>query len=160
MLISRHQAFGTCSRKTITSCCLFSVSYLRKAAASRVIKHNFLIVSCLLFLGTFFPPFLRLYYSSYRFVPPLSIRFLFSHCFYLLITPWQDWDSYITSHVVLLYKTRFLFSTIVSKMTFVSDIQQYVMIMWCCISQAKLIYRKKQMLSVVLYKGNINANNF
>lgn len=60
MLILCHQAFGTCSCKTITSCCLFSVSYLSKAAASGVI--NTTLSSFLLspFLGCFFPPFLGL----------------------------------------------------------------------------------------------------
>lgn len=53
MLISCHQAFGTCSRKTITSCCLFSVSYLRKAAASRVIKHNSLFLPLVSFSWVF-----------------------------------------------------------------------------------------------------------
>lgn len=35
---SRHQAFGTCLCEAITSCSLFSLPYLRKAAVSRVIK--------------------------------------------------------------------------------------------------------------------------
>lgn len=72
---------GLALRETITSCVLFSVSYLRKAAVSRVIKHNPLS-SLLLssFSRSFSPPFLSL---SMTFSPMYLIlpSFFFVHIF-------------------------------------------------------------------------------
>lgn len=82
MLISFHQAFGTCSRKTITSYCLFSVSYLGKATASGVIKHISLFFSCSVYVS------LVSYFHfsfSHLFFPSLLVSSLTCSVVYVLL---------------------------------------------------------------------------